>query len=141
MREEIKLCRAIAKIERVDLKIGMYVYQKFSDSIQFIYKLDKENKDIHTVVLKTEKLKKMYWNNLEGGWLTPIWQEVDCIRWLREKSYRVKTDEDFYVKNDPFKVHCYGHMALKAFHRYGENLHIALLKAVLYVMLDFVERK
>ena len=92
MPTEIDLCKKIAEKEMVDLKIGMYVYRKFDDSVQLICRLDEENKDIHTAVPKTEDsetknigLGRMYWNNLEGGWLTPLWQEHDCLEFLRER--------------------------------------------------------
>ncbi len=90
-KEEMILCEQLANRHRKDLKIGMYVWREFDKTIRLIYKLDEKEKDIYTVytsvILKTEIFEKLFWNNLEGGWLTPLWTISDCIFWLREKGF------------------------------------------------------
>ncbi|MBA7679675.1 hypothetical protein ES703_87977 [subsurface metagenome] len=95
-KKEIDLCKQIAEKKRKDLKIGMYVWRKFDKTIQLIYRLDKEDEEIYTVILKGEKLNHLYWNNLEGGWLTPLWTISDCLEFLRERGYWARMDVDDY---------------------------------------------
>jgi len=84
---EISLCEQIAEKHRRNLKIGMYVWRKFCKSVQLIYRLDKEDKEIYTVILKGKKLNHLYWNNLKGGWLTPLWALSDCLEFLKGRNY------------------------------------------------------
>ena len=91
--EEINLCEQIAEKHRRNLKIGMYVWRKFCKSVQLIYKLDKEDKEIYTVILKGSTRNHLYWNNMEGLWLIPLWTISDCLEFLQEKTNEVDVIE------------------------------------------------
>lgn len=133
-KEVIRLCKRIAKKHRKDLKVGMYVWREFDKTVQLIYRLDEKEKDIYTVILKTGKLEKHYWNNLEGGWFTPLWTIPDCVEFLRKKGFMVRLIE---YKNwrgiKRIECNCYGHKTKEAFSTQGNKDEEACLRAVLAV--------
>lgn len=127
--EEVALCKKIAEKYRKDLKIGMYVYQKFDKSIRQIYSLNKEEKEIYTVILKTGRLDSLYWNNLEGGWLAPLWQISDCLEFYEDNEATV---ERAYQLGGIFHVSVISWKG--TFKGEGNSLREACLKAVLVIL-------
>ena len=145
-KEEINLCKQIAEKHREkndkeakELKVGLYIWQEFSKSVQIIYRLDEKEKDIYTIVPKTGSRKLLYWNNLEGGWLTPLWTISDCLEFLEKKgllddwSIDKEWDED---ANQTGNICFWWKPSPKGKDRYtlGKTPREACLKAVLAVL-------
>ena len=138
-KEEVGLCKQVAEKYRKDLKIGMYVWRKFCKTIQLIYKLDKEDKEIYTVILKGNKLNHLYWNNLKGGWLIPLWTISDCLEFLRERDWCLyKLIE--WVGGEKFQCSIINSSknlgGRNCFDRLGKTALEACLKAVLAVIKE-----
>ena len=137
-KEEISLCKQVAEKYRKDLKIGMYVWQELSKVVQMICGLDEEERNIYLVVPETGNKKVVYWNNLEGGWLTPLWTISDCLEFLAERGFWIiglQQDEDEfsfgYAETDDL-----GMRTIEETHKWTEgNTPLeACLKAVLVVL-------
>ena len=140
-KKEISLCEQIAKKYRRNLKIGMYVWRKFCKSIQLIYRLDKEDKEIYTVILKEKKLNHLYWNNLKGGWLTPLWTISDCLEFLRKRDWLLDLKNSPTPKYGKYYCACFmprEHPKRKhGIYKYGNTT----LETLLEVILENIQRK
>ena len=138
-KEEISLCKQIAEKHRKDLKIGMYVWRDFCKTVQLIYRLDEEDKEIFTVILKRRKLNHLYWNNLEGGWLTPLWTISDCLEFLRERD--IDLTLNYFTHVSWWQIQLWNESSTQAFYSdfNKENKNKTPLEACLKAVLVVLE--
>ncbi len=125
---EIDLCKKIAEKERMQINKGDWIIEIDRADIPLLV-IDIQLEYL-TLSLGYESTHRVLSKRKE---VVPLWQEHDCLEWLREKGYRVMTDEDL-TESDPFKAKCYGHGGKRAYYRYGKTPLEALLRAVLAVM-------
>jgi len=125
---EIDLCKKIVEKERKEIQRGDWV----ADELENICLVEKRFKTLLTINEDGDCAQYGYLDDLN---VVPLWQEHDCLEWLREKGF-----EEFYV--DRFcdgKVEAYGwHKDTfgKIDKQKGKAPLEALLRAVLAVMKE-----
>ena len=119
-KEEIRLCKLIAeKGEIKEIQYGVWVAREKRTKIEIsLWNLP---------IGVTEKQRK------EGKW-TPLWQEHDCLEWLRERD----EDFDIYIEWDStdkeWWVGIGYHAEIPHMTETGNTPLEALLRAVLEIM-------
>lgn len=110
-KTEIDLCKKIAEKERREIEVG------------------------DTYLLEGKPILCAYSN---GGWhkrmekdIIPLWQEHDCLEWLREKRYRI----EFYWNDYGIRIELHHDERNSVFSDRKKQTPLeALLRAVLAVM-------
>jgi len=119
IKEEINLCKQVGKgiQQRVGREIGLFM----------------KTPKVRQVGQGQLSINQDTSLNMAMAKISPSGLYPTAWSFLREKGYRVSTDEDF-VGDEPFEVRCYGHKSKVAFRKYGKTPLEACLKAVLAVL-------
>jgi hypothetical protein len=126
--EEINLCRQIAERYKKESKVGDWIKDVIVAQIFLVIRMVQHGTYLECI-------------NEEYGVVTrnrnmvdfPLWTISDCLKFLRDRGYRVKLDEDVRMV-EPFWVKCYGHKRKEAFREYADTILEACLKAVSAVL-------
>lgn len=135
-KEEINLCLQISRWYKKPIKEGDWVVHFWKDRQReepWVFSVDHIEEHFKT----DEPLCIKEWDgdhkmmSMDFDEVTPLWTLSECLKFIREKGYRVKLDEE--LKDDPFNVACYGHKSKKAFHTYGKTDLATCLRAIVAI--------
>jgi len=115
-KEEKSLCKQVAEKHKKEVKYGDWILYG--------------NNKPRLITEQPKEIQEACYSLMDA--FIPLWTISDCLEFLREKGYRVKTDDTGYKVN-PFHVNCYRHKTKIAFFTCAMTRLEACLKAVLAV--------